>query len=111
MTRQEIFDKVWDGLKTQGFKQSYNKISGTCHYRGPDGLKCAAGHLIPDNEYDPAIEFITLEDITWFQNNFTETEIKFIGKLQTCHDAVNDDSEIESAFRKLAAKQGLTIND
>ena len=47
MNRQEVFNKAVKGLAAQGFQSSRNKDK-TCRYRGPEGLKCAVGHLIPD---------------------------------------------------------------
>lgn len=47
MTPQEIFDKAALGVLNQG-KRSVDG-SERCLYRGPNGLKCAVGHLV-DNE-------------------------------------------------------------
>jgi len=54
MTKQEMFDKVLDHLRAQG-KRSHEKGKG-CLYRGPNGLRCAIGALIPDEAYDEAID-------------------------------------------------------
>lgn len=54
MTAQEIFDKVATHLLRQG-KKSEGPGKG-CLYRGPNGLKCAAGFLIDDAYYDPKFE-------------------------------------------------------
>ena len=52
LSRQEMFDKVCQHLRTQkkrSFKSDFNESSqGTCVYRGPNGTKCAVGALIPD---------------------------------------------------------------
>lgn len=53
MTHQEIFDFVWTKLCEQGAKSYEN---GKCRYRTSTRLKCAVGHLIPDDLYDPAME-------------------------------------------------------
>lgn len=55
MEAQEIFDKVVIHLDTQGRRASDPGIAG-CFYRTPDGLSCAVGCLIPDNEYKPEME-------------------------------------------------------
>lgn len=57
-TKKEIFSKVKTHLLTQN-KTSENE-SGRCLYRGPDKLKCAAGCLITDEQYD-----ITMEGYKW----------------------------------------------
>ena len=52
-TLQEIFDIVAEHLMQQGRRSDKDS---TCRYRGPDGLKCAAGILISDEEYHPDME-------------------------------------------------------
>lgn len=56
MNIQEIFNKVVKGLASQGFKPSYSRATGKCMYRSHEGLKCAVGHLISDENYDPSFE-------------------------------------------------------
>lgn len=50
LTTQQIFDKVAEHLLTQKERSIKN---GKCLYRGPYGLKCAIGALIPDELYKP----------------------------------------------------------
>lgn len=42
---QEIFDTALLGIRAQGW---FSMDAGSCLYRGPHGLKCAAGHLLDD---------------------------------------------------------------
>ena len=51
---KETFEYVLNKILEQG-EPSLNK-DGKCLYRGPNGLKCAAGHLISDEEYNPSME-------------------------------------------------------
>lgn len=53
MTLQEIYSTVRQHLLTQNARSAKN---GNCLYRGPNGTKCAAGALIPDEIYTPSIE-------------------------------------------------------
>lgn len=53
-TAQQVFDQVAKHMIKQG-KQSINSVM-ECVYRGPNGLKCAAGCLISDDEYDPKFD-------------------------------------------------------
>jgi len=66
MTRQEIFDTVYLGLKAQNFERSTSRPESTspenCLYRHGD-LKCAFGHLIPDEQYDPELETKSAEGL------------------------------------------------
>lgn len=53
-TEQQIFDQVVTHLAKQR-KSAYLEEKG-CAYRGPGGTMCAAGCLIADSEYDPAMD-------------------------------------------------------
>lgn len=53
MELQEIFNTVWNGLLSQMRKSTKLGDSLSCKYRGAEGRKCAAGFLIPDEEYIP----------------------------------------------------------
>lgn len=55
MTRQEIFNKAYIGIRDQGFVRSVVGLH-SCKYRGENGAKCAFGHLIPEEEYDEILE-------------------------------------------------------
>ena len=55
MTNQQVFDTCLTHLRAQG-RRSTDPISGFCMYRGPDGLKCAIGALIPDTAYHLGLE-------------------------------------------------------
>lgn len=59
---QILFNKAYLGLKAQGFRQSMNADQDECAYRGSGGLKCAIGHCIPDEHYDPEIEGLPVLD-------------------------------------------------
>ncbi len=90
MTPQEIFDTVVVHLLQQG-KQSKSHV---CLYRSDDGLKCAVGALIPDSEYDPAMEFAVIYPFhcsnstpiqSWAQSNYPN-DLKLLNRLQKLHD-------------------------
>jgi len=105
MTNQEIFDKVLNALREQGIP-SRNDY-GTCMYRGNHDLKCAIGHLIPDELYTPDIEKFgmikLIEQVTFGEHVFVQFAINklenimrqigiakpqynFLLKLQVAHD-------------------------
>lgn len=57
MTNQQIFDKVATHLLKQGAKsQQHTGEQPTCAYRGENGMMCAVGCLIKDEDYRPAFE-------------------------------------------------------
>ena len=45
---QEIFDTAYTKVYAQGKPSKADRPAGDCLYKGPNGLKCAFGHLIPD---------------------------------------------------------------
>jgi hypothetical protein len=55
MSLQEIFDFVNEQVIKQA-KPSWRGELGDCAYRGPNGLKCAAGFLLDDEDFDPDME-------------------------------------------------------
>lgn len=59
LSRQEIFNIVYNGLRGQNWKQSVAPVIG-CAYRAGD-CKCAFGHLIPDEVYHKTLEGLTAE--------------------------------------------------
>ena len=89
-TAQEVFDQVAVHLLKQKRQsrqtQEQGKPYSFCAYRGDNGLKCAAGCLIGDDEYQH-----TMEGGSWtvFVVNglAPEKHHKLIRSLQSLHDA------------------------
>jgi len=110
MTKQELFDKVYIGLSNQGWMRSVNSNNG-CSYRGVNGAKCAAGHILPDEEYTPECDLgggLTVRQHPYFANNFNAITISFIGAMQRLHD-MNITDNMKSAFEEFAAEERLGI--
>lgn len=108
MTNQETFDIVVTALRAQGRKSV--DAHGGCMYRGPNGLKCAAGHLIPDSLYSPEMEHK-------IASNHTKMLIElghdpwFVNALQAAHDNAESDDFVNrflARARLLALKYGLS---
>lgn len=105
-TEQEVFDQVAAHLLTQ--RQKSQISSGDCAYLAPNGLKCAAGCLIGEEEYDPGFE-------TWgwhslVKKGLVPNEHKwFILDLQALHDSCPVENwEVELAV--FAKKRGLSFS-
>lgn len=80
---------------------------GNCVYRNPDGLRCAAGVLIPDDLYNPGIEGDAAEHLeVWDEMGYSEDEIELIVELQYIHDQTPVD-QWTKAFSRLAARHEL----
>lgn len=85
MNKQEIFDKVYMELLKQKVPSMHN---GRCLYRGPNGTKCAIGHLIPDELYDEIFNRVSLLYLPQKVKNHIgiEEDPDFFGSLQGAHD-------------------------
>lgn len=107
MTKQEVYDKVKAHLLAQG-KQSWDEERDLCMYRGPGGLKCAVGVLIPDEKYVPQMEG-EVSDTGWLEK-YGLTELlpfeELLQDLQTVHD-LGLTSMWESHLRDVAQRHGL----
>lgn len=93
MEAQEIFDKVYEHLRSQN-KKAVNSSSNTgfyCKYRSKDGLKCAVGCLIDDEDYDSMMEGIPasqlLTEFAWKPSiNRIASNPALLEELQRVHD-------------------------
>jgi hypothetical protein len=58
VTGQDAFDAVWRHFVVENGKPSHGQYLGAsgCMYRGPGGARCAAGVLLDDRDYGPALE-------------------------------------------------------
>lgn len=86
-TEQQVFDTVAKHLLTQMQQSRITFDDGaiSCRYRGPNGLKCAAGVLIGDDEYRENMENRTWGMLAMY--GFVPSEHKcLISILQNLHD-------------------------
>ena len=82
-TEQQVFDYIAHHLLEQQ-EHSLN-ADGECVYHSEDGLKCAAGCLIPDEDYCEE-----LEDSHWSfltaVGRVNEAHAEIIARMQSLHD-------------------------
>lgn len=115
MNQQEIFDKVFTHIMKQG-KPALNS-KGECVYRGKNGLTCAAGCLIDDEQYSPQMEGTTFVGASTIMQGITPEWMKeeqmFICQLQNAHDTAADCDDFLGRFRTytkiLAEEYELTV--
>lgn len=102
LIEQSVFDRVAKHLLKQN-EQSIKIISDgqsspVCMYKGPNGLKCAIGCLIPEDRYDPSFELqsvnnpaimMMLEDVFQFEHSIYA--LGFLNDLQLLHDSNTPD--------------------
>ena len=113
MTKQETFDIVAKGLLTQGCK---SQIDGDghrsiCVYQDGHGHKCAAGFLIPEDQYHPELEgtsmeySVPLEDLLCHELGHDKD---LVIALQRLHDA-REPHEWFKGLTFIAKEFGLTM--
>lgn len=112
-TLQETFDRVISHLRKQGkksfgnFPSAVSKASTAgCMYRGPEGLMCAAGCLIPDDKYSPEFEGCSVSQHG--PNSVCDLmrelghDLGLVQQLQFVHDK-HGVEEWEDRFQRVAA--------
>lgn len=109
MNNQELFDKVAKHLLTQKAK-SFDSQRERCMYRGPGGLCCAIGCLIPNEKYEPWLEGKGTTNIDVIAAaGLTEGNRELAYRLQLIHDN-NEPEEWSERLTELAAVFKLEFN-
>ena len=112
---QEVYDFIVAHLMKQG-KRSVNE-TGTCVYRGPKGLMCAVGCLIPDEDYridfegaisrtviERMVGFVALVGFVAYGNEPDKHMVEMDNLLRTMQ-MIHDSREVddwEESFRRCA---------
>ena len=113
-TLQEVFNIVSAHLLTQikrSIAQFPDKKYPSCVYRGENGMKCAAGVLIPDDQYNPKFE-----NQSWtilVEKHFVEDKFsREIYELQKIHDLNRHDdiNFLKEQLIEFARTHDLTHN-
>jgi hypothetical protein len=84
-TEQEVFDQVARHLLTQ-LERSW--FAGRCAYRGNHDMKCAAGCLIGDSEYEGTMEGQNWRDLVGRRYAVPPMHELLISRLQSTHDCI-----------------------
>ena len=128
MTKQEMFDRAWRGLKVQGFARAVRMTTveertlpngrlepeaEICCYLDSNGNRCAWGHVDPEGTAtNPAM---TVTDLRVHRigiaASLTDDGVEFARELQRAHDAPYSAIGVERDMRQVAEKHGLTIPD
>lgn len=98
-TLRILFDVMANHLMTQR-RASFDEIFRMCMYRSPDGLKCAVGVLIDDQEYTIDLEGNEVDRI--LGNDVSQSKLRILQHFQRIHD-VHEPSEWEAEIRHLAS--------
>lgn len=112
-TAQQVFDQVATHLLKQN-EQSRSHDAFRCFYRNENGLMCAAGCLIADDEYTPEMDKgISYGGGSWSsmvnQGTVPPDHRNLISYLQRLHDNI-DPSLWVSELHRVAKNEGLVFN-
>lgn len=118
LTLQQVFDNALNGVRGQGYKPSMS-VDG-CAYRGFGGRKCAIGHCIPDELYDPSMDAYPT-GVAVLREKFPPVDALFsglsthdLGRLQGIHDDLSNTAgslaqqQFEREMQRFAEERGLT---
>jgi hypothetical protein len=112
-TAQQVFTQVATHLLTQKSRSTvYTPDNGeTCAYRNGNGLMCAAGCLIADDEYEPGMDNINANWAGLQLHGYVKTQkhSNLISDLQYIHDRVKNTKEWKRELTKLAKLRELTM--
>lgn len=119
LTPQEAFTKMVNHLtKQQG--RSFG-LAGLCMYRSPDGLMCAVGCLIPDEQYVPQMDGMGGADILggtgteFLAKDYPELvasmglQVWQLEHMQRVHDCWQPDKDLQPRLAELAETWGLQM--
>lgn len=123
--KQEIFDYVYSCMEKQNWQRSMSTGSwpgvNRCRYRGNNGMKCAIGHLIPDDKYKPEFDeteaaffsFSSLIDLGVIYSpkgtplTYSYDLYFFLESLQWCHDDGKTPEQMRKNFDAVIPQYGL----
>lgn len=116
LDNQQLFDRVFDGLKSQGFQLSTahipNRGHDMCAYRGAEERRCAAGWAIPDFAYDPDMEGAGITSLNeMYQLGFTPDQLTLLSIMQRAHDNALSPAKMQQAMRHIAVEWNLKVPD
>lgn len=98
-TEEEVIEMVRFAISAmleQGKRSVDSEDKIACRYRGPEGTKCAIGHLIPDELYDEVEMESNTALYVFHILGLTGSALTYLDHLQSCHDYATDDNFIES---------------
>lgn len=102
---QEMFNRAWNGLRSQGFQVCKNS-SGDCVYQNTDGLRCAWGYV----DTTLTVEGLCVDSLRkGVAARLNPEKMRFACDLQNAHDYANSRLEVQANMVKLAYDYELEI--
>lgn len=103
-TEEEVIEMVRFAIRAMLKQGKRSTNSEGCMYRGPEGTKCAIGHLIPDELYDEVEMESNAALYVFHILGLTGDALTYLDNLQSCHDYANDYNFVESFTKNIKAK-------
>jgi hypothetical protein len=106
---QKTFNKIVRSLRKQGVKSLKPGTTDVCLYRGPGGIRCGVGWIIPNRVYRKSMEgtsagYDEIADVIRDSGH----DVDVAQDMQHCHDGFPVE-EWENRFQIVANKYGLKI--
>lgn len=113
MTTQEIFEKALRGVIAQGALAQTQ--TGSCAYRFADGRKCAAGHILTEEQLDRIYAvglnergFAAVNDFLELFDESNSQEFALIEAMQRAHDTANNLEAFKAGMKRVASNFDLS---
>jgi hypothetical protein len=105
---QEVFDFVATHLLKQNKKAESQQYINSCLYRTQDGLKCAVGCIIADDEYFYEMEGKSVRTV--LPNSTENIHFTLLLELQKIHDKPKFTAYWNNDLHELANSLGLSTS-
>lgn len=106
MTAQKLFNRIAEHLRTQG-RPALDEF-GDCVYRGPNGLRCAIGAVIPDYKYRRSFEARAINALIPKHFPRWKKHKALLSDLQELHD-IPEIRTTAGLFHKRKLTSGLRV--
>lgn len=111
MDTQQAYEAVRRHFAAPSASLARTEGGGSCYYRDPDDwhTRCAVGVLIPDDEYEPAMEDNGVTSILddWPLQSLREIDEGFLKATQEAHDGSETAPEFVHKLDLIAWGHGL----
>jgi hypothetical protein len=109
MNRQQAFDRAVSALIEQG-EPAYSEFG--CCYRTDGGLKCAVGHLMPEDKYQPGFEGVAASEPQILRAaGISAASANFLEALQDTHDGPAEEGLTDGAWVEAFKKRARIVAD
>ena len=114
MTLQDLFNKIWAGMKSQNFERASDGYKYRYHL---GNKKCPIGYIIPQNIYSEAMEGLGIRELVRYLRlcgsiSLAALFAKYSSELQllqSVHDNNASSIDIKAKLKMFASKNRLSI--